>query len=68
MCGNWGHCYSSTSTKNLEEEAEITAQSNVGGCFKSMRVDYTVLMCACSTYVCKHLVFAHIHPASVWFA
>lgn len=57
---NWGHCYSSTSSENLEEEAEIPAQSNVGGCFKSMcvRVDYPVLMCACSTYVCKHL-FLH---------
>lgn len=66
--GNWGHDCSPTSTENLEEESEITAQINVGGCFKSARVDYVVLMCACSTYVHKHLVFAHIHPVSLWFA
>lgn len=61
--GNWGHWYSSTSTENLEEEAEIPAQSNVGGYYKRMcvYVDYLVLMCACSTYVCKHLFFSYIH-------
>ena len=68
--GNWGHCYSSTSTENLEEEAEIPAQSNISGCFKSMcvHVDYLELLCACSTYACKHLFFADIHPVSLWFA
>lgn len=29
------HCYSSVPTENLQEEAEITGQSNVGGCLKT---------------------------------
>lgn len=48
MCvgGNWGHCYSAL--ENLHDEAEISAQSYVGGCFRGSSV----------TYVCKRPSFS----------
>lgn len=55
-------------TENPQDEAEITAQSKVGGCFGGRACVYSfiLLLSVCGAYVCAgaQLFFQNIHPVS----